>query len=229
MVQVERRSKALQDLSVIRETIQQSTGSTYFMDFFQTAGTLLLLFGFSTIIASGATYALAQGLIPVARPAFAIVLVWSAVFAVTGVAKWIHIAQRARALEMSILQYNRRFFTAPFIHALMPIGLGAIAFVLYFVQNGHAECVPAAITLYAGAVYASFGTLFHVRVLVYAGYELSVLGAIGLLLLTPYVLAYTALIGGLLAVHGVFFSLWLKRTRKQESACRSGQDSTDEC
>ncbi len=207
------RQKALQDLSVIRETIQRSTGSTYFLDFLEAAGSLVLLFGLATVVASGLTYAIFEGLLRVPRPTLAVIVVWAAVFALTGVVKTYHINRRARHYNLSWWQYSRLMLTPSFLHAVLPIGLGAVSLTVYLLRTGQAGCVPAALTLYLGAVYAAFGTLYLARVVVCGGYELTLLGAVGLLCLTDHPVVYIALVGALFVVHGTFFMFWPKRSR----------------
>jgi hypothetical protein len=201
------RRQALENLSIIRETISRSTGSTYFVDFFRQAGLLLLVFGLLTVAASAATHAILAGMVRVGAPTAAIVVVWIAALSVVGLVKVVYAGRRARSLRMSLVGYSRAMLTRGFFHAVIPVAMGAIALVLYFAKEGQFACVPALMTLYAGAVLAAFGTVYLERRFAYAGHALAALGAVGLLLMTRHVLLYLTLVGGLAAIHGLYLTL----------------------
>jgi hypothetical protein len=220
--------QAVEDLSVIRETNDRAKGSTYFADFFRSAGALFLLFGVLAMTAAALTHAVTTRMLVLPHPSGVIACAWALVFVIVGIAKMFVVAGRGRAAGMSVWGYGRSMLSPGFFHTLLPIALGAIAFVLYFARAGQCACVPAVLTLYVGAVYAAFGAIYLERATALAAYEMAILGALGLLFMTDRVGLYLGLVGAVFAVNGIVVMLTLGRRPLRASGGAATGEKADE-
>jgi hypothetical protein len=215
------RRQAIEDLSVIRQTMDRVRGSTYFADYIHNAGILFVLFGVLAMAAGALTHLILNGMLVLSRPRTVIAAAWAAVGVVVSIAKTVIVARRGRAAGMSVWGYGLSMLSPSFLHTVLPIAFGAVVLLVHFWRAGEFSCLPAVFTLYVGAVYAALSGVYLLWTMTAAAYEMAALGAVGLLFMSGCVGAYLALVGAAFMVNGIVLMAIMRR--RTGSAATEGQ------
>jgi hypothetical protein len=172
--------KALRDLSVIRQTIDRTTGSSYFMDFMAQLGGFTIIFGMLGILASIATYFLLDSFSASPYRTAVIAGLWALLMLSGGTYKAVKMHTRGKQLGLTFTQYYMKVSARSFMRVYVPYGIVMAIFVIFFfMHDSPLLIIPACIT-FIGLFFNSLGMVFAERSLVASGYLFLFLGGIGL-------------------------------------------------
>jgi len=203
--------RAREDLSIIRETIDRSTGSRFLADFIRTQASLFILFGILGCVGCLVHwYALLR--YPTSPATLPIIAgMWSAIMAFTGVIKVRGFFRRSKAFNMDFLTYYRNLTHFSFFQVYLPVGLAGIILFILFIKIGLWQHIVPIIVVIMGIIINSLSVFFIDKRLNLTGYFYILLGGAGLLFFDGALLLFCGMVflsftvlGSLLHLYGGF-------------------------
>ncbi len=210
--------KALEDLNLIKETINRSTGASMFTNFVYSTGTILAFAGLHVIVGCILSYYLLQtyGLTPKIK--IALWSVWAALFCFVSCITIGTLLKQAKAHDISLITYYKRIAIKTFIQIDIPLETMCFFFSIYFIKSGQPFYILPTLAMWIGVLLTSLGVVYLEKSFQFAGYVYLISGGIGLIFLSGYGLAYAAVVFGIFSiVHGLLMHNRYKQLLKEHS------------
>lgn len=206
--------KALEDLKIIKKTIDRSTQAEIITDMFIAMGTTLVVSGVVVMFLCGVTYLMLKpaGMTPDIKKQ--LIIIWSIAFVLLGVLKMLTFHKKGKEMNLSLFSYLTHAMKGSFIGLDLPLELAAFIILIFLVKIGMIQYVPAITAIWSGELFAVMGTVFINKHFTKAGYLYIFLGSIGLLFMGNHVLIFIAVTFGL--VMGIFGISILVKTKKDK-------------
>lgn len=215
------REKALQDILAIRSTIDQVSGASLFKDFIYSMGSMLIIFGVLFIFAIGATWYLNTHVVENTRVIIAVI--WTLLLGGGAIFKTTLFHRRGQKHGMSFHKYLKKVLNRSFFGIDIPLELGGLVLISYFIKIGHVEMLLPLITLFTGMLFGNLGFVFNEKSLRIFGYVFLAAAACGFLIpnINYYVFS--------LFSFGVLYVIWgLTLHNKSRSDSFSTGEESDE-
>jgi hypothetical protein len=197
----EKQKKALDDLSVIRDTVEKVNGAEMFRDFMYSMGTMLIVFGVIFMLATGATYYLLE-VSPISNGLTLVYVLWGLIVVFGGTAKTILFYKKGKAKGLNFMNYLKKVINKSFLDIDLPLELASLVLIVFFVINGHLDYILPYITLVTGVLFGSLGGYFRENSLKLFGYIFIVVSAVGFFFMLEHLYLFTIL------AYGVLYTAW---------------------
>ncbi len=192
--------KALEDLSVIKETIDRTTGAKIFTNFIYSMGTLLALGGVDVTIGCIINFYIISkfGFTPETKKAM--IIMWTALLCLIALVKIISFARQAKHHGMKLGAYYLQIANKTFLQIDIPLETMCFFFTIYFIKTDQPFFILPTFAMWLGVLLTSLGTVYVEKSFQYAGYIYLIAGGGGLLFCDGFALPYTALVFGILSI-----------------------------
>jgi hypothetical protein len=215
--------KALEDLSVIKETIDRTTGASIFTNFIFSTGTLLALGGVGVIIGCIINFYIISkyGFSPEIKKVM--IIMWAVLLFLIALINIIFFARQAKQHGMDLGAYYLQIANKTFLQIDIPLEIMCVFFMVFFLKIGQPFYMLPTIAMWLAVLLTSLGTVYVERSFQYAGYIYLISGGGGLLFCHNFALPYTALVFGVLSVilgllmHGRYRHLREEHLQEQQT------------
>lgn len=192
--------KAFEDLSVIKETIDRTTGAKIFTNFIYSTGTLLALSGVDIIIGCIINFYSISKYGFTLEVKKAMTIMWAVLICLIGLVTIISFARQAKLHGMKLGAYYLQIANKTFMQIDIPLETMCFFLMIFFLKSGQPFYILPTFAMWLGVLLTSLGTVYVEKSFQYAGYIYLLSGGGGLLFFNGFPLPYTALVFGVLSV-----------------------------
>ncbi len=218
--------KALEDLSVIKETISRTTGAKMFTNFIYSAGTLFAICGVFVILGCITNYLVIYKFGMTPQIIKYMIILWIVLISIIGTFDLITFSKQAKMHKMELGDYFKHFANKTFLQIDIPLETLCFFFMVYFLKVGQPFYILPTFAMWLGVLLTSIGTIYIEKSFQVAGYIYLICGGIGLIFLNKFALIYTATIFGVLSiVLGLLMHNRYKQLREEHLAENSIKDT----
>ncbi|MGD9201682.1 MAG: hypothetical protein PVI26_08980 [Chitinispirillia bacterium] len=192
--------KAFEDLGVIKDTIDRTTGGKILRQFIYSMSSLMILTGILITIACSVNYYLITAYGATKEIKRAMIIMWIAVVFLLGFKKMYEFYRICKVHGMSFFQYYKKVVNKSFLMIDIPIEVMGILYMIFFIKIGHPEYILTSSPMWIGVLLTLLGAAFFEKGFTTAGYVYIVSSGIGLLFMNDKLLLFTAITYGVISL-----------------------------
>ena len=191
--------RAFEDLGVIKDTIDRTTGGKILCHFIFSMSSLMILMGILVIFGCAVNFYLITEFGVTREIKRAMIIMWIAIVFLLGCKKVYGFYRIGKVHGMSFFQYYTKIVNKSFLMIDIPIELMWTLFIIFFIKIGHPEYILTSSPMCIGVLLTLLGAAFFEKGFITAGYIYILFGGLGLLFMNDKLLLFTAVTYGLLS------------------------------